>query len=163
MLICGFFERSKSPFRFENMWLKVEGFSNRVKQWWDSYNYDSSPSFILTQKLKTLKSNLQRWNEEDFGDVNHRRYELMASIQELDMVEDDRPLYAEESSVKSQARREVEKLLLLDEISWKQKSRVLWLRECDKNTNFFHRRANTISCLLVEGVETTNPAVMGEG
>jgi alpha-amylase/alpha-mannosidase (GH57 family) len=71
MLICGFFERSKSPFRFENMWLKVEGFSNRVKQWWDSYNYDGSPSIILAKKLKTLKSDLQRWNEKDFGDVNH--------------------------------------------------------------------------------------------
>uniref|UniRef100_A0A2N9IIB8 Reverse transcriptase zinc-binding domain-containing protein n=1 Tax=Fagus sylvatica TaxID=28930 RepID=A0A2N9IIB8_FAGSY len=162
MLICGFFERSKSSSRFENMWLKVEGFSNRVKQWWDSYNYDGSPGFILAQKLKTLKSDLQRWNEEDFGDVNHRRYELMASIQELDMVEDDRPLSAEESSVKSQAKREVEKLLLLDEISRRQKSRVLWLRECDKNASFFHRRANTISRLLVEGVETTNPVVMGE-
>ena len=43
----------------------------------------------------------------------------MASIQELDMVEDDRPLSAEESSMKSQAKREVEKLLLLDEISWR--------------------------------------------
>jgi hypothetical protein len=71
ILICGFFERGKSPLIFENMRLKVEGFSNRVKQWWDSYNYDGSPSIILAKKLKTLKSDLQRWNEKDFGDVNH--------------------------------------------------------------------------------------------
>jgi hypothetical protein len=34
MLIYGFLDRGKSPFHFENMWLKVDGFSDRVKRWW---------------------------------------------------------------------------------------------------------------------------------
>ena len=47
MLIYGFLDRGKSPFHFENMWLKVDSFSDRVKRWWDTYNFSGSPSYIL--------------------------------------------------------------------------------------------------------------------
>ena len=33
LLSCVFMQRGKSPFRFENMWLKEEGFHERVKGW----------------------------------------------------------------------------------------------------------------------------------
>jgi hypothetical protein len=29
----------KRPFKFENMWLKKEGFGALMKQWWDSYHF----------------------------------------------------------------------------------------------------------------------------
>jgi hypothetical protein len=37
MLECGFFQRGRRPFRFENMWLKADGFLERVQNWWGSY------------------------------------------------------------------------------------------------------------------------------
>ena len=86
-------QRRKSPFRLENMWLKSEGFHDRVKWWWNSYNYSGSPSYVLVQKLKYLKINLHRWNKEVFGDVNMRKNELLAQIQDLDMLEEIGPLY----------------------------------------------------------------------
>jgi hypothetical protein len=27
------------PFKFENVWLKVDGFVDRVRHWWSSYRF----------------------------------------------------------------------------------------------------------------------------
>uniref|UniRef100_A0A2N9H0K3 Reverse transcriptase domain-containing protein n=1 Tax=Fagus sylvatica TaxID=28930 RepID=A0A2N9H0K3_FAGSY len=47
-LDCGRIVGGKSPFRFENMWLKVEGFVDWVRGWWASYSFPGSPSHILS-------------------------------------------------------------------------------------------------------------------
>jgi hypothetical protein len=64
--------RGRRPFKFENMWLKVEGFVDLVKQWWESYVFQGTPSFVFAHKLKGLKLDLKRWNEEEFG-WQHRK------------------------------------------------------------------------------------------
>ena len=55
-------------------------------------------------------------------------------------------------------RAQVQHLLSLEEISWRQKSRMLCIKEGDNNTKFFHKMANThkrynhLSFLEVDGV-----------
>lgn len=61
--------RGLSPFRFENMWLKEEGFKNVLRTWWEGLHFSGSASFILVEKLKTLKPNMRSWNKEVFGKV----------------------------------------------------------------------------------------------
>ncbi len=40
-------------------------------------------------------------------------------------------------------KSELEKLALLEKVSWCQKSHVLWLKEGHNNTKFFHQMANS--------------------
>jgi hypothetical protein len=37
LLDCGCFLGGNRSFKFENMWLKVDGFVDRVRNWWSSY------------------------------------------------------------------------------------------------------------------------------
>jgi hypothetical protein len=36
----------------------------QVKLWWGSDSFQSFHSYVLAQKLKALKSDLKKWNEE---------------------------------------------------------------------------------------------------
>jgi hypothetical protein len=169
LLSCGFLQRRQCPFRFETMWLKSEGFHDKVHQWWNSYLFTGSLSYILVQKLKSLKVDLRRWNKETFGDVNVRKHDLQAQIQDFDFLEETRPLTVEEGVAKDHLKADFENVLLLEEIKWRQTSRATWLREGDKNTKFFHRvansnrRFNSIDHLVVNGTVTTDQSEIGEG
>ena len=44
---------------------------------------------------------------------------------------------------KVEIKVEIESLASLEEISWRQKSRALFLKEGDNNTRFFHKLANS--------------------
>jgi hypothetical protein len=55
LLYCGGLHGAKIYFKFENMWLKSEGFVDRVRLWWSTYHCQGSPSYILVCKLKALK------------------------------------------------------------------------------------------------------------
>ncbi len=147
----------------------MEGFFDRIKGWWDTYFYNGKASFALAKKLKALKFDLRRWNREVFGNINHRKFTLLESIQVLDAIEESHSLSPYENSAKFQYMSDFENVLLLDEITWRKKSRAIWLWEGDKNTMFFHRvansnhRFNTTGRLMVDRVITTNQDEIGEG
>jgi hypothetical protein len=143
MLECGSIPRGRRPFRFENMWLKADGFLERVRNWWGSYQFSGTASYVLANKLKALKGDLKKWNEDEFGHVTMKKNMMMADLRELDLVEETRPLSVDEKSKKELTIVELDKLFLMEEISWRQKSRALWLQEGDKNSKFFHRLANS--------------------
>jgi hypothetical protein len=95
LLDCGTTRGGNRYFKFENMWLKYEGFVEQVKKWWMSYDFSGLPSFILANKLKALKCDLKKWNEEVFGDMGKKK-ELLEDIRELELIEECRCLEEDE-------------------------------------------------------------------
>jgi len=52
-------------------------------------------------------------------------------------------LFALEKQERDAVRSQVEHHLSLEEISWREKSRMLCIKEGDNNTKFFHKVANS--------------------
>ncbi|KAH0722375.1 hypothetical protein KY289_005419 [Solanum tuberosum] len=73
VLTCGDEVFKKSYFKFEKWWLNVEGFRDRVKEWWGSFNVTGSPDFIPASKLSFLKKNLKEWSKENRGNWRVRK------------------------------------------------------------------------------------------
>lgn len=69
----GGIKRGPVPFRFENMWLKVEGFKDLLRSWWQGMSVSGRASYRLATKLKVIKQNLKVWNKEVFGNLESNK------------------------------------------------------------------------------------------
>ena len=84
--------------------------------------------------------------------------ELLRALELLDAKEGVLGLTETERDERYEVRSQVEHLLSLEETSWRQKSRMLCIKEGDNNTKFFHKIANShkrynhLSFLEVDGV-----------
>jgi hypothetical protein len=103
-----------------------------------------------------------------FGNVGVRNKAWAEELESLDRIEEVRRLSEEEKERRRLLASDLEASLLQEEIIWRQKSRVRWLKEGDKCTKFFYqvasanRRNNTIESLIVDGSPTSDLACIGE-
>lgn len=124
-----------------------------------------NPQFILFQKLKILKRNLKEWNRVSFGNL---KLKIAAAEEKVLQAQLQLDSYTSTQAhiVLQVAKSELHNLLQAEETHWKQKARIKWLEEGDRNTKFFHISAkirgatNKISKISYNGQEWSEQSTL---
>ncbi|RVX18307.1 LINE-1 reverse transcriptase-like [Vitis vinifera] len=95
------------------MWLKVEGFQDMVRTWWQEIDIRGSASYRLAFKMKEIKKKLKVWNKEVFGRLETNKALALEQVDFWDQVESERNLTVEEADLKKDAKDSFKKWVLM--------------------------------------------------
>lgn len=95
------------------------------------------PNSTLDDNVKKLAGTLSARNVNVFGNIHNMKRKLLARI---DGVQKRLPVRKFYSLIKFEIKlqKELEWVLLQEELLWFQRSRKEWICSWDKNTKFFH-------------------------
>ena len=142
-------DRKNRPWRFEQVWLEDEGCHEIAHLAWRS---DGGTSLMdkVTGKIKRCQSSFKWWSKKSFGNVTRQLIEKKKMLKQAESV----AVQGGNVETGHQLKHEIQRLLLVEEKLWQQRSKSHWIKSGDKNTSFFHNRAsqryrrNTIHGLL---------------
>ncbi|KAK6163122.1 hypothetical protein DH2020_002963 [Rehmannia glutinosa] len=135
--------KKSKPFRFEAMWVRSKDCEKIIRANWNT-DFD-----IISNKLDQCKIGLLNWSKTTFGCLDKQIAEIKSAISKLQkgIITSD----VKQKLIEYNAQ--LDSLLLLHDLKWKQRAKQHWYKEGDKNSRFFHafatarKEINTISTL----------------
>ncbi|XP_074306517.1 uncharacterized protein LOC141641766 [Silene latifolia] len=124
-------DKRMKTFRFEQVWVGEDGCEEAIQRAWLGGDDD-----IMTT-LKRCAAELKEWTGVSIGKVVRdlkRKRERLKRLNEGERRERD-------VQERKKVVKDIANLIKQEETFWRQRSRALWLRDGDKNTTFFHRKA----------------------
>lgn len=118
-------------FKFESMWIRHTDCAKLIVEIWD-------PESDVLSSLDNCRIGLINWSRRSIGSVKgqiKKTRHRLGELQEATITDDTK---LEEKKLKS----ELEEILERENAMWKQRSKVQWAQEGDRNTRFFHSRAS---------------------
>jgi hypothetical protein len=101
-----------------------------------------------------------------FGNVESFKLVRLEELHAVDKLEEERGLDSEDLLKRNSIASDLKRIILQEEISWRQKSKLLWLKAGDKCTKFFHHitnsniRSNSIESLYVNrSITSDHPTI----
>nr|XP_016471243.1 PREDICTED: uncharacterized protein LOC107793412 [Nicotiana tabacum] len=136
-----------SPFTWGNGSPNIECIFKRldkilevVRQNWVA-DFIGDHFLMFKQKLKKMKIALSTWSKVTYGDISKQLATREDIVRVKAMLFEEEPTM-ENRIVLQKAQAELKKYLSIKEQYWKQKARMAWFTEGDRNTRFFHNHVN---------------------
>ncbi|XP_023925276.1 uncharacterized protein LOC112036673 [Quercus suber] len=130
--------KGQRGFKFEEAWLLSDECERVIKTAWETDSANVSDLGLAKQKIATCATELQAWGSSKAQPDSEEIKKLQKQLEVLnstDLIEDSRAKFL-------MASRNLDALLLKQEIYWAQRARLSWLKHGDKNTKFFHSKAS---------------------
>ncbi|XVE65588.1 hypothetical protein DITRI_Ditri08aG0012200 [Diplodiscus trichospermus] len=142
---------AKSLFRFLAPWLLHPEFSEFVNSSWDHFK-----DFI--EASSEFREKVTKWNIDVFGNIFKKKRVLLARLNGIQKAM-ERYSSKKLKKLDQELRKELDEIMLQEEVFWNQKSVREWINLGDRNTAYFHQKAtqrigiNIISLLKNESGE----------
>jgi hypothetical protein len=121
-------------FKYDNMWRQHENYDLVIREGLRGGAHDLAG---VQNSLGALRRTLRSWSEKDFGSVKKQLKDMRRRLEFLRSGSLRKGPTMEECNV----MKRISDLLAREETMAKQRSRIRWLKEGDRNTSFFHAKA----------------------
>lgn len=118
------------------MWFSNKGCTKVVEAMWSSQEC-LDPNIIVVRKIEKCGKELKHWSKVHFGNV---RSGLNLKKRLLVEAEEEAMQSGDSAQIRS-LEAEINDLLDKESRIWLQRSKVLWAKNGDQNSKYFHRRA----------------------